>query len=416
MSSAKPLTAAAAIMVASNSRTNSSSPAPTQTTKLHGNSVPQLTELEHEIPVESIKVDSLAVMKIVKHARETVASGSTLAASGQLLGLDTAGVLNVSDAFPLPSGSLNASSEGDEGRGNQNSTARYTASILPRLSALGSDANVVGFYCSTMNGQHLATPGFIETLISMQIGPIPVASKPSSGLLTSKSKFGGKGLALVYDLTSSSEGTIQLKAYKLSKEFVDTYKTGKFDSQNLADHKLTSSNFLQEIPLTIQSSALLTAFLATLIAPSPNSNLANTVSNTENSSKLIDFVPSFSPLGLPSSSHTDSPMPLSESLSATIASIEVHNTALSTLSFQSRQLARDRAKLEPVIAKRKADNEIRAQQGLPPLPPSSEEAALQEPSRLETMCALSGIDGAAKKLTETSGLGLIRTFGSKVGV
>ncbi|KAH9818037.1 hypothetical protein DFH28DRAFT_888873 [Melampsora americana] len=415
----KPMTAAAAIMIASNSRNNAPSPSPTPATKLLGlNS--QLIELEHEVPVENVKLDSLAVMKIIKHARESISSGSNQIASGQLLGLDTSGILNISDAFPLPSGCLlGGSIDGDDTKGTK-IASRYASSILPRLSALGADANIVGFYCSTINSQHLATPGFIETLISIQIGSTPNLSKPS---IKSKT-LAGKGLAIVYDLASSTQGTVNLKAYRLSQNFVEAYQNGRFDSQNLADHKLTVSNILQEIPLTIQSSALLTAFLATLIAPTPESIQSSTVStnpwgsqtDSNRSEQLSNHLPSFSPLSLPSSQHSDSPTSMLDTLLTVMNSIEVHNTALSTLSFQSRQLARDRAKLEGVISKRKAENEIRAQQGLPPLPPSSEEAALQEPSRLETMCALSGVDGAAKKLCEMSGLGVIRAFGAKAGI
>ncbi|KAG0147507.1 hypothetical protein CROQUDRAFT_656073 [Cronartium quercuum f. sp. fusiforme G11] len=400
---AKPLTAAAAIMVASNSRNNAPSPAPTPANKHFLGAASHLTELEHEVPVESVKVDSLAVMKIIKHARESAAAGSSSPAAGQLLGLDSAGVLNVSDAFSLPSGSLVGTTDGEENKGTK-LASRYTSSILPRLSALGADANIVGFYCSTINGQHLATPGFIETLISIQLGSSNLGSKMINKPSNVKSKtLAGKGLAIVYDLASSTQGTVQLKAYRLSPNFVETYRSGKFDSQTLADHKLTVTNILQEIPLVIQSSALLTAFLATLLTPN-------------SSTPLGTCLPSYAPLGLPSSTHSDSPAPISDTLLAVISAIETHNTALSTLSFQSRQLARDRTKLESVISKRKADNEIRAQQGLPPIPPSAEEAALQEPSRLETMCALSGVDGAAKKLSETSGLGIVRAFGAKAGI
>ncbi|EFP90196.1 uncharacterized protein PGTG_16474 [Puccinia graminis f. sp. tritici CRL 75-36-700-3] len=422
--SAKPMTAAAAIMASNANRQSAPSPTPAPATKTQANQASQLTELEPELPVESLKVDSLAVMKIIKHAREVALSSATSPASGQLLGIDSAGVLNVSDAFPLPSGSLGSNAEGEDKQASQKSTARYTASILPRLSALGADANVVGFYCSTVNGQHCATPGFIETLISMQIGAPPAANPKTKTVTSVRSKIaGGKGVALVYDLASATEGTVHLKAYRLSKEFIETYKSGKFDSQNLANHKLTTSNFLQEIPLNIQSSALLTAFLATLIAPSKTGGQSGSVSNgswgqtsTGSTCKLVDFLPSYSPLGTPSSSCADSPLSLSESLAATIASIDTHNTALSTLSFQIRQLARDRARLESVINKRKAENETRAQQGLPPLPPSAEEASLKEPSRLESMCALSGVDSAAKKLTESSGLNVVRAFGAKAGV
>jgi translation initiation factor 3 subunit H len=47
---------------------------------------------------------------------------------------------------------------------------------------------------------------------------------------------------------------------------------------------------------------------------------------------------------------------------------------------------------------------------------SDEKASLKEPSRLESMCALSGVDSAAKKLTESSGLGVVRAYGAKAGV
>ncbi|CAH7690621.1 hypothetical protein PPACK8108_LOCUS26026 [Phakopsora pachyrhizi] len=391
----KPLTAAAAIMVANNSRPGASSPAastPAPANKHHGSQMP-LTELEHEVPVDSLTVDSLTVMKIIKHARELNVAGSSSLASGQLLGLDSAGVLNISDAFPLPPGSLTGGADSEERRGSK-AAARYTSSILPRLSALGADANIVGFYCSTVNGQHLSIPGFIETLVSMQIdtvsNPAPKSVRFAPG---AKKSAGGKGVALVYDVTSPVEGTLNLKAYRLSKNFIETYQSGRFDSRNLSNHKLATSNFVEEVPFTIQSSALLTAFLATLIASSSDSNSTKVLNSSwgqsySGSYKLADYLPS----------------------------IEVHNTALSTLSFQSRQLARDRARLESVIVKRKAENETRAQQGLPPLPPSAEEAALQEPSRLETMCALSGVDCAAKKLNEASGLGVVRAFGAKAGV
>ncbi|KAI8457680.1 hypothetical protein BY996DRAFT_4578083 [Phakopsora pachyrhizi] len=419
----KPLTAAAAIMVANNSRPGASSPAastPAPANKHHGSQMP-LTELEHEVPVDSLTVDSLTVMKIIKHARELNVAGSSSLASGQLLGLDSAGVLNISDAFPLPPGSLTGGADSEERRGSK-AAARYTSSILPRLSALGADANIVGFYCSTVNGQHLSIPGFIETLVSMQIdtvsNPAPKSVRFAPG---AKKSAGGKGVALVYDVTSPVEGTLNLKAYRLSRNFIETYQSGRFDSRNLSNHKLATSNFVEEVPFTIQSSALLTAFLATLIASSSDSNSTKVLNSSwgqsySGSYKLADYLPSYSPLGLPSSTEAESPLPLTEILSSAIASIEVHNTALSTLSFQSRQLARDRARLESVIVKRKAENETRAQQGLPPLPPSAEEAALQEPSRLETMCALSGVDCAAKKLNEASGLGVVRAFGAKAGV
>lgn len=67
---------------------------------------------------------SQALMKIMKHARESHqmipapagTSNATVSFSpavGQLLGIDSNGVLEVSNAFPLPSGSLGGAAGGD---------------------------------------------------------------------------------------------------------------------------------------------------------------------------------------------------------------------------------------------------------------------------------------------------------------
>jgi len=358
-------------------------------------------------------------MKIIKHAREMA---STSSATGQLLGLDSQGLLNVSDVFPLPSGSLGSGGEGgEEGRGSK-AAARYTSTIMPRLAALGSDANIVGFYVSTTNGQHLANPGFLDTLTALQLGA--PALKAAKGVNAgpggpSKPFHGGKGVAIVCDLASSSQGTVNLKAFRLSTAFVDAYQVGRFDSQSLIHAKLTPSNILEEVPLYIQSSALLTAFLSTIASPLTASfNTATSSAPYAHPKTRSPPLPStpFASLGLPSSSDPEGPVSLASTLSALLTSMDTHNTALSTLSFQARQLGRDRTRLEAVVAKRKAENEVRAQQGLPPLPPSAEEAALQEPSRLETMCALTGVEGAAKALSEVSGTGLVRAYGAKAGV
>ncbi|KAH9455991.1 hypothetical protein MJO28_006001 [Puccinia striiformis f. sp. tritici] len=86
-------------MASNQAKQNAPSPTPAAPTTKAGS---QLPKLEPELPVKSLKVDSLAVMKIVKHAREVALSNASSPASGQLLGIDSAGVLSVSDAFPLP--------------------------------------------------------------------------------------------------------------------------------------------------------------------------------------------------------------------------------------------------------------------------------------------------------------------------
>ncbi|BGO92573.1 hypothetical protein JCM10020v2_004244 [Rhodotorula toruloides] len=365
-----------------------------------------------ETRVERVRVDGLALMKIIKHSRESHAvnpapantSNATVTFSpavGQLFGIDSNGTLEVSNAFGLPAGTFGGPpSDGqDESKGVKAAT-KYTQQLVSRMSDLNADASVVGFYTSTNNGQVLATGGFIEALVGAQLSgggvgslqraqPVNragvVGQKGPVQLPSGEANKSGKGIALVYDIASATQGAVGLKAYRLSQAFIDAYRSGKFDTASLIQHKLVPTNILEELPVTVHSSALLTAFLSTLTAPTSSSPT--------------------SPLSTP----TFSPSP------------SLPPPHLSTLSFQARQLARDRTRLEathPAVAKRRLENEQRAREGLPPLPMTDDEvrAGLKEPSRLETMCALAAVEGAAKSLAEATGTAIARAYGAKAGV
>ncbi|KAI9604844.1 hypothetical protein H4Q26_002814 [Puccinia striiformis f. sp. tritici PST-130] len=86
-------------MASNQAKQNAPSPTPAAPTTKAGS---QLPKLEPELPVKSLKVDSLAVMKIVKHAREVALSNASSPASGQLLGIDSAGVLSYTMADTVP--------------------------------------------------------------------------------------------------------------------------------------------------------------------------------------------------------------------------------------------------------------------------------------------------------------------------
>ncbi|GAA5971112.1 hypothetical protein JCM21900_004568 [Sporobolomyces salmonicolor] len=388
-----------------------------------------------ETRVERVRVDGLALMKIIKHSREahTVhpappnTSNATVTftpAVGQLLGIDSNGTLEISNAFGLPAGTLGGSTSEQQGesRGVKAAT-KYSTQLLSRMSDLNADASLVGFYTSTNNGQILATGGFLDALVGAQtsgggIGsgqktqPAPrpgMGQRPTVQVASGEQNKSGKGIALVYDIASATQGAVGLKAYRLSPAFIEAHRAGQFDTAGLIEHKLVPSNILEEVPVIIHSNVLLTAFLSTLTTTSPT--LA---------------APSFTPLSLPTpsaSSHiptTSVPAPLTQPLQHLLTALDTHQAHLSTLSFQSRQLARDRARLEsthPAVAKRRQENEQRAKEGLPPLPPTEEEvkAGLKEPSRLETMCALAAVEGAAKSLGEATGTGVVRAYGAKAG-
>ncbi|GAA5982450.1 hypothetical protein JCM11641_006120 [Rhodosporidiobolus odoratus] len=389
--------------------------------------------------VESVRVDGLALMKIIKHAREahTVnpappnTSNATVTftpAVGQLFGVDSNDVLEVSNAFGLPTGTLGGplGEQDGESRGAK-AAAKYTTQLLSRTADVNADASVVGFYTSTNNGQILATGGFLDALVGAQLSGGGIGSgtkaqavarpglgmKQTTQLASGDANKNGAGIALVYDITSAAQGSVGLKAYRLSSSFVEAYRAGKFDTASLIENKLIPSKILEELPVAVHSSALLTAFLSTLTSPAASS-----------SSSISQ--PTFASLSLPTpsaSSHIQSaavPAPLTQPLQHLLTALDTHQAHLSTLSFQQRQLARERARLEsihPAVAKRRQENEQRAKEGLAPLPLTDEEtrAGLKEPSRLEAMAALAAVEGAAKSLGEATGMGVVRAYGAKAG-
>ena len=101
-----------------------------------------------------------------------------------------------------------------------------------------------------------------------------------------------------------------------------------------------------------------------------------------------------------------------------VEALDAYKTEESNLAYHSRQIAREKAKVEAYVAKRKEDNAARAAQGLPPLPDEDVRRLFKippEPSRLESMLLLGQIDAYSKTLEGISGAGLIKMYGAKAG-
>ena len=154
-----------------------------------------------------------AVLKIVRHARQQPSNAQP---AGQLLGLDSSGVLDVSDCYPFPPNHIFPVTEYVDDRDRDHSRTKetsfdtaaanataYTAQFLPRLAELNADANVVGFYATTHDGQTTGHNGsLIEALARYQLGTVEAAAaasgKTKAKLAQVEKKGPGKGVALVY--------------------------------------------------------------------------------------------------------------------------------------------------------------------------------------------------------------------------
>ncbi|EPQ32326.1 uncharacterized protein PFL1_00522 [Pseudozyma flocculosa PF-1] len=347
--------------------------------------------------ITSVRLDGLALTKIVKHCRDA----HPAAASGTLLGMDLGGTLEVSNVFALPNPGRGGDRDEDDDRASRNAT-RYTSDMVRLLRDVNADANPVGLYQGCFLG------AFLNSSVVDGLAAI-------AGLMEREGASGkGKGVLIVHDLAQSAQGNTSVKAYRLSPSFIEAHRAGKFHTQSLIDHKLTFANVLVEIPVALRNTALLDAFLSSISTPSAP---APSIVPPSTSELLVN--PPTAALG---PSHTSLNLALepvlASSLEATLEILEEHAAEAGNVGFQARQLAREKAKAEAYLARKKAENASREAQGLAPLPIEDVNRLFKipaEPSRLETTLLLGQLDSSARRLAETAAVGAVQLHAARTG-
>ena len=163
--------------------------------------------------------------------------------------------------------------------------------------------------------------------------------------------------------------------------------------------------------MTVRSSPLLTAFLSTL-SSEVHQSVASTTSSPLSSSSAQ------SPSLLPSFEHMDSTAPstLTKSMDTLLDILDVYKTEENNVSFHTRQIAREKARLGAYVAKRKEENASRVAQGLSPLPEEDVTRLFKippEPSRLEGMLLLGQVDGYARSLEDMSANAMVNLYSAR---
>ncbi|KZV79506.1 hypothetical protein EXIGLDRAFT_578355, partial [Exidia glandulosa HHB12029] len=194
-------------------------PAPTEIPQ----SMQKVIDVEAEIPVETVQLDGMVVMKIMKHARDTGSSTAT----GLLLGIDLDGTLEVSNSFPLPT-------YGDDDE-KGSSPARYQANMLRLIKDVQSDDTVVGFYQSTSMGAF-----FAQSLVELQA--------------VHQERLRHGGIVIVHDTNQAIRANATFRAFRLTPAYMEALKKDKFGTQSLVKHELIFSRIFAEIPVTIKNS------------------------------------------------------------------------------------------------------------------------------------------------------------------
>ncbi|KAJ7597115.1 translation initiation factor 3 subunit 3 [Mycena floridula] len=341
-------------------------------------SMAKVIDIEAEIPLTCVQLDGMVVSKILKHAREAPSKS----VHGLLLGLDLDGVLEVSNSFALP----NHSHDDDEK--SSKSTARYQAAMLRSLKEVQSDDTVVGFYQATPLGAF-----FNQTLVDTQ------------AIHQEKLRHGG--IVLVHDLSQTARGNASFRAFRLTAAFLDAYKKTNFNTASLVNHRLTFSSILEQVPLKIRTNPLLSSFLGAL-----SETTASPLSDCPpDCARVSALPPSFSSLDLGTGGVT-------KNLEQMAEAIDSYRTEEGNLAYLSRQIAREKARADSYVMKRKEENMARVAQGLAPFPEEDVSRVFKippEPSRLESLLLLGQIDAYAKNLTNTASTNLLKMYAAKAG-
>ncbi|KAK1484176.1 Mov34/MPN/PAD-1 family protein [Colletotrichum cuscutae] len=337
-----------------------------------------------EVPLTAVRVEALVVMKIVKHGSATFPTTAT----GSIVGMDADGLLEITNTFQFPT--VDVASTDSHQNSHQNDASALAAAaprqkanivyqndMIKHLKEVNVDANNVGWYTSAAMG-NFVNLSFIENQYHYQ-------------------KDNERTVALVHDVSRSSQGSLSLRAFRLTPAFMAAYKEGKFTTESLKASKLTFKDILAELPVEIHNTHLLTSFLHQLprLPEQDKIESPNSLSDLRDDPLKQQLHPSVENLDL-----SIDPF-LEKTCDLLLESIESHYTDLNNFQFYQRQLGREQAKITQWQTKRKAENAARAAAKQAPLPEDDWQRLFklpQEPSRLEGMLNAKQVEQYSKQV------------------
>jgi translation initiation factor 3 subunit H len=152
-------------------------------------------------------------MKIIKHCSQAFPTTAT----GCLVGMDVNGILQITNTFPFPTENVPQDSHADATTAaavapRTKANAAYQAEMIKMLREVNVDANNVGWYTSASMG-NFVNMNMIENQFFYQ------------------KDMNERTVALVHDVSRSSQGSLSLRAFRLSPQFMTAYKENKFTTE-----------------------------------------------------------------------------------------------------------------------------------------------------------------------------------------
>lgn len=261
-----------------------------------------------------INIQASALLSIVKHTSENYPS----LYSGSLLGFeDDNGDLDITHAYPYPypdqyeGGSLRSKS------GN-----KYQQEILESLQELGHGIEFQGWFQSTVSGNYV-NHAVVDALAQQQ--------------LAKKNSF-----ILIHNISSINKD-VDLKALRLTENFIGAYLDGKWKTKDLDIHSLSYNNIFEEIPVEVSSQSLVNAFFASVGPSEPTTD-------------------EFDNLNLSSTQNATAQL-----LESLYSQVDSYNFDQTNFNYYQRQLQKEVSKINQWKQQRKLDNYERAKKGEPEL-------------------------------------------------
>lgn len=176
-------------------------------------------------PVHSLQLSALVVMRIIKHSTSTFPTPAT----GMLVGMDAGNTLEITNSFPFPvsnpdtqTGNVATNPADPYYQADQatlalaapraKSSSAYAAEMVKYLREVNVDAQSVGWYMSCSMGNFVSA-SFVENQAYFQ------------------RQADERSVAMVFDVSRSSQGGLNLKAYRLSPAFMAALKENKFTTE-----------------------------------------------------------------------------------------------------------------------------------------------------------------------------------------
>ena len=156
-------------------------------------------------------------MKIIKHCSQVFPTTAT----GFLVGMDKAATLEVTNSFPFPTVDVPAIDGHHDNNALSNLAAAaprakanmvYQNEMIKKLREVNVDANNTGWYTSANLGNFVSV-NMIENQYFYQ------------------KEMNEQTVAIVHDVSRSSQGSLSLRAFRLSPAFMNAYKEGKFTTE-----------------------------------------------------------------------------------------------------------------------------------------------------------------------------------------